>query len=147
MRYLLIAIAAAGIWLAGSTAQAQVVPGSGNRAKLKAHTVGDGVGVAREILEETQWKVRTGPILDTWMYYVDAAEKHVPAAFLDHLHDDVIVEQRADLVLADPAGGELARCVASQPERPARHEPPARPGSARPSRYSRDPLSLVEARS
>ena len=24
--------------------------------------------VAREIAEETQWKVTTGPILDTWMY-------------------------------------------------------------------------------
>lgn len=33
--------------------------------------------VAREILEETRWKVETGPILDTWMYYIDAAEKHV----------------------------------------------------------------------
>jgi 8-oxo-dGTP pyrophosphatase MutT (NUDIX family) len=33
--------------------------------------------VAREILEETNWKVETGPILDTWMYYIDVAEKHV----------------------------------------------------------------------
>jgi 8-oxo-dGTP pyrophosphatase MutT (NUDIX family) len=33
--------------------------------------------VAREIAEETQWKVTTGPILDTWMYYIDAAAKHV----------------------------------------------------------------------
>lgn len=33
--------------------------------------------VAREILEETQWKVSAGPILDTWMYYINAAEKHV----------------------------------------------------------------------
>lgn len=33
--------------------------------------------VAREITEETQWTVTTGPILDTWMYYIDAAEKHV----------------------------------------------------------------------
>lgn len=33
--------------------------------------------VAREITEETQWKVTTGPILDTWMYYINAAEKHV----------------------------------------------------------------------
>ncbi|HET9142982.1 NUDIX hydrolase [Actinophytocola sp.] len=33
--------------------------------------------VAREILEETRWKVETGPILDTWMYYISAAEKHV----------------------------------------------------------------------
>jgi 8-oxo-dGTP pyrophosphatase MutT (NUDIX family) len=33
--------------------------------------------VAREIFEETNWKVTTGPILDSWMYYIDAAEKHV----------------------------------------------------------------------
>ena len=33
--------------------------------------------VAREISEETQWKVTTGPILDAWMYYINAAEKHV----------------------------------------------------------------------
>ncbi|OLF06164.1 NUDIX hydrolase [Actinophytocola xinjiangensis] len=33
--------------------------------------------VAREILEETQWQVETGPILDSWMYYINAAEKHV----------------------------------------------------------------------
>lgn len=33
--------------------------------------------VAREIHEETQWKIATGPILDTWMYYINAAEKHV----------------------------------------------------------------------
>lgn len=33
--------------------------------------------VAREITEETQWKVTTGPILDTWMYYINVAEKNV----------------------------------------------------------------------
>lgn len=33
--------------------------------------------VAREIAEETGWRVTTGPILDSWLYYVDAAEKHV----------------------------------------------------------------------
>ncbi|MFD6140643.1 NUDIX domain-containing protein [Promicromonospora sp. NPDC060271] len=33
--------------------------------------------VAREIWEETQWKVKTGPILDTWMYYIQVAKKHV----------------------------------------------------------------------
>lgn len=33
--------------------------------------------VAREVFEETRWKVYTGPILDTWMYYINAAEKHV----------------------------------------------------------------------
>jgi ADP-ribose pyrophosphatase YjhB (NUDIX family) len=33
--------------------------------------------VAREIHEETRCKVATGPILDTWMYYIDVAEKHI----------------------------------------------------------------------
>ena len=33
--------------------------------------------VAREIAEETQWKVTTGPILDTWMYYINLVERHV----------------------------------------------------------------------
>lgn len=33
--------------------------------------------VSREIFEETQWKVTTGPILDAWMYYINQAEKHV----------------------------------------------------------------------
>lgn len=33
--------------------------------------------VAREIHEETQWKVTTGPILDTWVYYIGVAKKYV----------------------------------------------------------------------
>lgn len=33
--------------------------------------------VAREITEETGWRVVTGPILDSWLYYIDQAEKHV----------------------------------------------------------------------
>ncbi|GAA4003323.1 NUDIX hydrolase [Allokutzneria multivorans] len=33
--------------------------------------------VAREITEETQWKVTTGPIIDTWMYYIAVAGKNV----------------------------------------------------------------------
>jgi 8-oxo-dGTP pyrophosphatase MutT (NUDIX family) len=33
--------------------------------------------VAREITEETGWTVRVGPILDSWMYYIDAVGKHV----------------------------------------------------------------------
>ncbi|QWF78229.1 hypothetical protein HUW46_01624 [Amycolatopsis sp. CA-230715] len=33
--------------------------------------------VAREITEETRWKVRTGPILDAWMYYIAVADKNV----------------------------------------------------------------------
>lgn len=33
--------------------------------------------VTREVFEETRWKVTTGPVLDTWMYYINAAERHV----------------------------------------------------------------------
>ena len=33
--------------------------------------------VAREITEETRWKVTTGPILDSWMYYIEQAGKYV----------------------------------------------------------------------
>ena len=33
--------------------------------------------VAREVEEETQLKVTTGPILDSWMYYIEVAKKHV----------------------------------------------------------------------
>jgi 8-oxo-dGTP pyrophosphatase MutT (NUDIX family) len=33
--------------------------------------------VAREIAEETGWKVATGPILDSWMYYIGVVERHV----------------------------------------------------------------------
>jgi 8-oxo-dGTP pyrophosphatase MutT (NUDIX family) len=33
--------------------------------------------VAREIVEETGWKVITGPLLDVWMYDIVQAERHV----------------------------------------------------------------------
>ena len=33
--------------------------------------------VAREIAEETQWRVAVGPILDTWMYHVSPEDGHV----------------------------------------------------------------------
>ncbi|MEU8895015.1 NUDIX hydrolase [Nocardia sp. NPDC048505] len=33
--------------------------------------------LAREITEETQWAVTTGPILDSWIYYINQAERHV----------------------------------------------------------------------
>lgn len=33
--------------------------------------------VAREIAEETGWRVATGPILDSWVYCIDVAEKDV----------------------------------------------------------------------
>lgn len=31
----------------------------------------------REITEETRWKVSFGPILDSWMYYIEVARKNV----------------------------------------------------------------------
>ena len=33
--------------------------------------------VAREIGEETGWRVEVGPILDSWMYYIEQAHKNV----------------------------------------------------------------------
>jgi 8-oxo-dGTP pyrophosphatase MutT (NUDIX family) len=57
--------------------------------------------VVREIYEETQWKVAAGPVLDAWMYYIDAAERHVfivtygcfpadnPEPVLSHEHKEI----------------------------------------------------------
>jgi 8-oxo-dGTP pyrophosphatase MutT (NUDIX family) len=33
--------------------------------------------VAREIAEETGWLVETGPILDSWMYFIDQVQRNV----------------------------------------------------------------------
>jgi hypothetical protein len=33
--------------------------------------------VAREITEETGWVVEAGPILDSWMYFIDRVERNV----------------------------------------------------------------------
>lgn len=33
--------------------------------------------VAREVFEETRWRVRAGPVLDTWVYDVPAAARPV----------------------------------------------------------------------
>jgi 8-oxo-dGTP pyrophosphatase MutT (NUDIX family) len=33
--------------------------------------------VAREVAEEARWHVTIGPILDSWMYHIRAARKHV----------------------------------------------------------------------
>ncbi|MDX8143769.1 NUDIX domain-containing protein [Lentzea sp. BCCO 10_0061] len=33
--------------------------------------------LTREITEETRWKVSVGPILDSWMYYIEVARKNV----------------------------------------------------------------------
>lgn len=73
--------------------------------------------VAREIHEETQWKVTTGPILDTWMYYIDAAEKHVfivtygcfpesdAEPVLSHEHKEVGLFTEAEVAELNMPGG------------------------------------------
>ncbi|MFC4855745.1 NUDIX hydrolase [Actinophytocola glycyrrhizae] len=33
--------------------------------------------VAREIAEETGWRVHVGPVLDTWLYHVESVHRHV----------------------------------------------------------------------
>jgi 8-oxo-dGTP pyrophosphatase MutT (NUDIX family) len=49
--------------------------------------------VAREIAEETGWRVTTGPILDSWLYHLAAVDRHVfvvtYGATLDPGQDDL----------------------------------------------------------
>lgn len=33
--------------------------------------------VVREITEETQWAVTAGPLLDSWIYFIQEADRHV----------------------------------------------------------------------
>lgn len=73
--------------------------------------------VAREIHEETQWKVTAGPILDTWMYYINAAEKHVfvvtygcyPESdvepVLSHEHEEIGLFTESEVALLNMPGG------------------------------------------
>lgn len=75
-RYALVAIATAGLWLAGSTADAQgngdwkQPPGSGNKAKLKAVSTDDAVIVAREILGKHRYEIiRVDVVRDTRVIY------------------------------------------------------------------------------
>ena len=76
--------------------------------------------VAREITEETGWVVETGPILDSWMYFIDQVERNVfivtygcrlaagqddvdPVLSHEHKHVGLFTEAEvADLVM--PAG-------------------------------------------
>lgn len=73
--------------------------------------------VAREIREETGWTVRTGPILDTWMYHITVADKNVfivtygcfptdtTAPGLSHEHKEVGLFSETELpALTMPAG-------------------------------------------
>lgn len=80
--------------------------------------------VAREIHEETQWKVTAGPILDTWMYYINAAEKHVfvvtygcyPESdvepVLSHEHEEIGLFTESEMALLNMPGG-YRRSIAS----------------------------------
>lgn len=65
--------------------------------------------VAREIHEETGWTVETGPILDSWMYYIAVAGKNVlivtygchptdgKAPVLSHEHKEVGLFTQAEV--------------------------------------------------
>jgi 8-oxo-dGTP pyrophosphatase MutT (NUDIX family) len=72
--------------------------------------------VAREIYEEARWKVTVGPVLDTWMYHIEAADKHVfivtygcllhsdAEPVMSHEHRELgrfTVERLGDLVMPD----------------------------------------------
>lgn len=77
-RYALVAVAAAGLWLAGGTADAQgnasgnrnAVQGIGNKKKVKVISTGDGVIIAREILVKHGYEVvRVDIVQDTRVIY------------------------------------------------------------------------------
>lgn len=77
-RVALIAIASAGLWVAGSTAQAQgndrgdwkQPPGSGNKEKVKSVSANDAVIIAREILVKHGYEVvRVDIVEDTRVIY------------------------------------------------------------------------------
>ena len=75
-RYALIAIAAAGLWLAGGTAAAQgngnakAPPGAGTRKKVKLPSTTDAVTVAREMLVKHGYEVvRVNIVDDTRIIY------------------------------------------------------------------------------
>jgi ADP-ribose pyrophosphatase YjhB (NUDIX family) len=73
--------------------------------------------VAREIAEETRWNVVTGPILDTWMYHIEDARRHVfivtygcyprgdNAPALSNEHNEIgLFDEREVAALPMPAG-------------------------------------------
>jgi hypothetical protein len=77
-RYALVAIATAGLWLAGAAAEAQgnanrewkAPPGSSNKKKVKVITTGDAVIVAREMLIKHGYEVvRVDIVEDTRVIY------------------------------------------------------------------------------
>ena len=72
MRYAFIAVATAGLWLAGSAADAQgntnagrkAPPGAGNKRKVKVISTSDAVLVAREMLIKHGYEVVRVDIVD-----------------------------------------------------------------------------------
>jgi 8-oxo-dGTP pyrophosphatase MutT (NUDIX family) len=55
-----------------------LAPRRGAKARRPARSVREAEEcVAREVREETGWEVRTGPIIDSWMYYIERAGRHV----------------------------------------------------------------------
>lgn len=59
--------------------------------------------VAREITEETQWKVRTGPILDAWIHHIAVADKNVfivtYGCYPESNHDPILSHEHNDIGL------------------------------------------------
>ena len=77
-RYALVAVVTAGLWLAGTAAEAQgntsgdwkAPPGSGNKKKVNAISTNDAVVVAREILVKHGYEVvRVDIVEDTRVIY------------------------------------------------------------------------------
>jgi uncharacterized protein (UPF0548 family) len=77
-RYALVALATVGLWLAGSSAQAQgntsgdwkAPPGSGNKKKVKVPSTNEAVVVAREILVKHGYEiVRVDVVEETRVIY------------------------------------------------------------------------------
>lgn len=73
--------------------------------------------VAREIEEETGWRVEVGPILDTWLYHVEIVNRH-------RLHRHLRLPPDGHTRDRDLAGTHHGRHV--QRRRPAGTEPPER---------------------
>jgi 8-oxo-dGTP pyrophosphatase MutT (NUDIX family) len=94
--------------------------------------------VAREIFEETNWKITTGPILDSWMYYINTVERHVfivtYGCYLDVDIDPVLSHEHKEIGLfteAEVAGLNMPdgyrRAIASWFDRAATSSSPRSP--------------------
>jgi hypothetical protein len=106
-RYVLVAIATAGLWLAGSRAEAQATPdwkappGSGNKAKVEAISTNDAVIVAREMLVRHHYEVvRVDVVRDTRVIYYRAGN-HGRGKGKGRLMKIVVRRDRERLVFVD----------------------------------------------